>query len=276
MEKIQNNILLVEDDAIIALNQKRQLKKHGYTIIHVLSGEEAVETVKISEHKIDLILMDIDLGKGIDGTQAAKKILDFEGIPVVFLSSHTEPEVVEKTEVITSYGYVVKNSGITVLNASIKMAFKLFSAHKDILKHKSEAEKANKENDEFWDTLSKKKHLDTQFINKSKSGKLITVETSINPIFDNNGKIEEFVQIQRDITEQILAEEKILKSNDYLSFLSTIANEQANTNNFDTLTDLIIQQLKKISKPIFVTFSEYDSTDRLLKNLKIQETGFRV
>ncbi|MFN2312796.1 MAG: response regulator, partial [Spirochaetia bacterium] len=77
---------------------------------------------------IDLILMDINLGSGIDGTQAAELILQNHDIPVVFLSSHTEPEVVEKTEKITSYGYVVKNSSTTVLDASIKMAFKLFDA----------------------------------------------------------------------------------------------------------------------------------------------------
>ncbi|MCK5201878.1 MAG: hypothetical protein KAR21_26170, partial [Spirochaetales bacterium] len=61
----------------------------------------------------------------------------------------------------------------------------------------------------------------------------------------------------------------VLKSNDYLGFLNTIANEQANTNNFDDLTDLIIHQLKKISNAIFVSFFEYDSTDKLLKNMKI-------
>ena len=36
--------------------------------------------------------------------------------------------MIEKTEKITSYGYVVKQSAITVLDASIKMAFKLFDA----------------------------------------------------------------------------------------------------------------------------------------------------
>ena len=79
--------------------------------------------------EIDLVLMDIDLGKGMDGTQAAKAILEHRDIPILFLSSHTESDVVEKTEKITSYGYVVKNSSITVLDASIKMAFKLFEAN---------------------------------------------------------------------------------------------------------------------------------------------------
>ena len=49
-------------------------------------------------------------------------------LPIAFLSSHTEPEVVEKTVGITSYGYIVKNTGETVLLAAIKMALRLFEA----------------------------------------------------------------------------------------------------------------------------------------------------
>ncbi len=125
-------ILLVEDEAVIALAEKKILEKHGYSIIVANSGEEACELVR-TNHNIDLILMDIDLGNGIDGTETAIRILNEKIVPVVFLSSHTEPEIVDKTEKITSYGYVVKNSGNTVLAASIKMAFKLFEANMRIL-----------------------------------------------------------------------------------------------------------------------------------------------
>lgn len=127
MQKKARTILLVEDEAIIALMEKMQLEKYGYAVRIVPSGEKAVEAVGTSSD-IDLILMDINLGKGIDGTEAAGIILKTRDIPIVFVSSHTEPEIVEKTEKITSYGYVVKNSSITVLDASIKMAFKLFEA----------------------------------------------------------------------------------------------------------------------------------------------------
>ncbi|TVR75536.1 MAG: PAS domain S-box protein, partial [Spirochaetaceae bacterium] len=120
-------ILLVEDDPIIALAERKILERQGYTVITARTGEDAIEVVRTTDG-IDLILMDINLGPGIDGTEAAEIILAREEIPLVFLSSHTEPEVVAKTEGITSYGYVVKNSGETVLMASIKMAFRLFAA----------------------------------------------------------------------------------------------------------------------------------------------------
>ena len=67
----------------------------------------------------------------MDGTQAAEIILKQRDLPLIFLSSHTNPEVVEKTEGITSYGYIVKSSVNTVLIASIKMAFRLFEARRE-------------------------------------------------------------------------------------------------------------------------------------------------
>ncbi len=123
---------------------KRQLQEEGYEVIHVFSGEEAIETMQKGP-AVDLILMDIDLGTGMDGTVAAEQILADSDIPLLFLSSHTEKEVVEKTESITNYGYVVKASSFTVLDASIKMAFKLFAAKADIQSQRMEIEASYEE-----------------------------------------------------------------------------------------------------------------------------------
>jgi PAS domain S-box-containing protein len=123
----EKTILIVEDEAIIALAEAGMLKKNGYAVFTAYSGSLAIETVS-KKKNIDLVLMDLDLGAGMDGTEAAARILEQKSLPLLFLSSHTEPDVVEKTERITSYGYVVKNSGETVLLASIKMAFRLFEA----------------------------------------------------------------------------------------------------------------------------------------------------
>lgn len=50
--------------------------------------------------------MDIDLGAGIDGTEAAKTILESRDIPIIFLTSHSEKEYVDRVKKITGYGYV--------------------------------------------------------------------------------------------------------------------------------------------------------------------------
>jgi PAS domain S-box-containing protein len=125
-------ILLVEDEMIIAMAEKRKLEQEGYQVLVVASGEEAITLVSSRTGPIDLILMDIDLGKGMDGTQAARLILRDRAIPILFLSSHIEEQIVEKTEAISSYGYVVKESSFTVLKASIKMAFRLHASNQRV------------------------------------------------------------------------------------------------------------------------------------------------
>jgi PAS domain S-box-containing protein len=130
-EQIPKIILLVEDVIEAAKAQKYLLQSYGYEVVIANTGADAI-VMACQSTEIDLILMDIDLGVGLSGPEVAKAILKVRSIPIVFLSSHTEPAIVALTERNTSYGYVVKNSGITVLDASIKMAFKLFEANQRI------------------------------------------------------------------------------------------------------------------------------------------------
>ena len=125
----QKNILLVEDESTTASLETTILESYGFDVICVNTGEAAIEKIS-SNPQIDMVLMDINLGPGIDGTRAAETILSIRELPLIFLSSHTEREVVEKTEGITSYGYIVKNTGETVLIAGVKMVFRLFEARK--------------------------------------------------------------------------------------------------------------------------------------------------
>jgi len=136
-------ILLVEDEAIIAMEEAMILRTEGYEVIQAFSGEEAVLIAGRRNASIDMILMDIDLGSGIDGTEAARQILEFCDIPIVFLSSHTEKEIVDKTEKITSYGYIVKNFPPIILNTSIKMAHKLHLEKKRVKESNDALEEMN-------------------------------------------------------------------------------------------------------------------------------------
>ncbi len=148
-EQLENRktILLVEDDAIVGLAEKKVLETEGYRVRIASNGETAVEYVRGNVTPVDLILMDIDLGPGIDGTEAAQRILDIRPVPILFLTSHTEREYVAKAEGISSYGYVVKHTGDLVLIASVKMAFRLAEANKRIareLEDRIRAEEAQK------------------------------------------------------------------------------------------------------------------------------------
>ena len=129
-----SRILLVEDERIVALTTQRLLARYGYTVTIATSGEEALEVVA-SEDEVGLVLMDIDLGDGMDGTETASRMLELHNVPIVFLTSHSEREYVDRVKEITRYGYVLKSSGEFVLIEAITMAQELFAAHQETLEH---------------------------------------------------------------------------------------------------------------------------------------------
>jgi len=125
-------ILIVEDSAIIALSESRFLESKGFTVARVLTGEAAIEIFRAGGSDIDLILMDVDLGEGMDGAEAAREILKTADVPIIFISSHTEQDIVESTKAIAGYGYVLKEAGEFVLLASVEMAFRLHEAQQEL------------------------------------------------------------------------------------------------------------------------------------------------
>ncbi len=126
IQETPKTILLVEDEGMISLNQSVKLEKIGYKVIRAYSGEDAVRSAL--ENNIDLVLMDINLGKGMDGTEASKKILAQKEIPIIFLTALSQKEDLEKVKDINRYGYVIKNLGEHLLENAIHTAFKLFDA----------------------------------------------------------------------------------------------------------------------------------------------------
>lgn len=148
MHKPNSTILIVDDEQLIAQYTAVLLEDYGYKTKISYTGEHAVKTVNESGN-IDLILIDIDLGPGLSGPEAAQIILKDYNIPIVFVTSHSEEEIVEKVRSITRYGYVIKNSGEFVLMSSIEMAFELFDAHKALEKQLNAITESEKRHETF-------------------------------------------------------------------------------------------------------------------------------
>ncbi|HOU84049.1 MAG TPA: PocR ligand-binding domain-containing protein [Spirochaetota bacterium] len=213
-------LLLVEDEILIAECEKNELEEYGYSVILCHNGEDAVEAVLSKENSFDLILMDIDLGKGKkDGTQIAEEILQKKDIPIIFLSSHTEKEIVEKTEAITSFGYVVKNSGIVVLDTSIKMAFRLHHEKTAVQKKQTELLSANDKLNSAYEEM----------------------EAANEELAATN---EELIQMNNQL---INAENEIVKREILLSSrLDSLLNPEANSNGIDLKNAVDIESVQSI------------------------------
>lgn len=101
------NIMVVEDENIIALDIKNRLKKLGYNIKAVVpSGEEAIKLAGIM--KPDLVLMDIILRGNLDGVKTAEIITRENHIPIIFLTSFSDHDTLQQANKISHSGYLIK------------------------------------------------------------------------------------------------------------------------------------------------------------------------
>lgn len=121
MPQGRKTILLAEHEVVYALNTKETLNRAGYSVVIVTSGTAAVE-VSLLMTNIALILMDIDLGSGMNGIEAAETILAERDIPIILLSSQNDLEIAKTKQRPNGYRYVVKGTTGTALLDSVKEA----------------------------------------------------------------------------------------------------------------------------------------------------------
>ena len=129
----QKVILLVEDDPVVAVFAKEIIYQLGYEVIAANSGEMAIELV-LNYEKINLILLDLDLGRGIDGLTTAWEILKKKSVPIIFLSENCRNEYEKKLMEIPCYGVLNKASGEFALRCSIEVALTLFEKNENLQK----------------------------------------------------------------------------------------------------------------------------------------------
>ena len=100
-------ILIVEDESIIAMSLKDSLESIGYGVPAIASsGERAIE--KVAEVRPDLVLMDIRLKRGMDGIQAAELIWSQFQIPVIYVTGHSDKSTLERAKATAPFGYILK------------------------------------------------------------------------------------------------------------------------------------------------------------------------
>ncbi len=98
------DVLIIEDEPIIAMDIEELVQGCGHRVVGVASTE--ADAVRLAQAtKPGLILADINLGLGGDGTSAVSRILKHHYAPVIFVTAYPERlltgEAVEPAFVIT-------------------------------------------------------------------------------------------------------------------------------------------------------------------------------
>ena len=117
----KTNILIVEDESIVAKDIAQSLKKLGYNVIETASSGEAAVIIA-EEKKPDLVLMDIMLKGEMSGIDAANFIHEKNNIPVIFLTAYADESTLSKAKISEPYGYIIKPFKEIDLHSNIEMA----------------------------------------------------------------------------------------------------------------------------------------------------------
>lgn len=104
---MHKRIFIVEDEAIVALEMKRAIKKLGYTVAGMAANyDDAIRG--IDEHSPDLILVDITLKYSKSGIEIAKVVSAKYTIPIIFLTSITDEATMYDAIATNPVGYLLK------------------------------------------------------------------------------------------------------------------------------------------------------------------------
>jgi len=129
---VEARIIVVEDEAIVAMDVAATLRRFGYDVAAVVdSGPAAIDAA--TRAAPDLILMDIRLGGPMDGIEAARKIREHLDLPVVFLTAHADEATVERSSDAAPYGYVLKPFDEGELRRAVELALNRHRAEHDVL-----------------------------------------------------------------------------------------------------------------------------------------------
>src|SRR5258706_1168942 len=104
---VKARLLIVEDEVIVARDLQRTLMRMGYDVTAVTaSGEEAL--ARALELRPDLAVRDIHLAGELDGIATAQQMRLAHGVPVVFLTAHSDEATFQRAQITEPYGYVLK------------------------------------------------------------------------------------------------------------------------------------------------------------------------
>ena len=128
MEKI--NILIIEDEAIIAMDLMGCLQREGYSIAAVVNnGQDAL--VAFQKEAVDMILCDINILGAWDGIETMTRLLKIRPVPFIYLTALSDRSTLERAKQTFPAAYIHKPFTLTAIQIAIEMAMNNFAYYKE-------------------------------------------------------------------------------------------------------------------------------------------------
>jgi two-component system sensor histidine kinase UhpB len=142
-------VLIVEDDILIARDIEKILLSLNYSVSTLITSGARVITKIVNENP-DLILMDIMFQDKVRGIEIARKVRERIDVPVVYLTAHSEKNIIKKAKITEPFGYLLKPVAERDLEITIEMALHRHAMEK---KFKERMEKALQESEDRYRQL---------------------------------------------------------------------------------------------------------------------------
>ena len=128
------NILIVEDESIVAMEIESYITKLGYTVVDICSNaNDAFHSIET--HQVDIILMDICIKGTLDGIETAEIVKkQYPKIEIIFLTAHLDDYNVDRAIEIDPTAYLSKPFNREELRVFLKIAIRKIE-HTDIQEH---------------------------------------------------------------------------------------------------------------------------------------------
>ena len=133
-------VLIADDEALIRMGLRTMLEDKGHKVVGAATdGASAVQMARTE--KPDVILLDIKM-PGMDGLEAARKIMHERPTPIVMLTAFSQRELVNEARDASVFGYLVKPVKEDLLDATLDLAVTRFNEWKKLQKEMQDLEKS--------------------------------------------------------------------------------------------------------------------------------------
>lgn len=130
MNEHKVNVLVVEDESIVALDLAAGLEKDGYNVVGTAdNAAEAIELFK--DNKVDIVLMDINIMGDMDGIDTAIELLKVKQVPLIYLTAFTDKPTVDRVKQTHPAAFLTKPYSINNVRIAIELALTNFAVAKN-------------------------------------------------------------------------------------------------------------------------------------------------
>lgn len=114
-------VLVVEDEAIAAMEIQESLERMGHEVPAVVASADAVLPAALA-HRPDLVIMDINLRSFTDGVDAAARLRLMSQVPLIYLTAYPSQGSQDRALKTRPSAYLIKPVSDSVLSSEVEKA----------------------------------------------------------------------------------------------------------------------------------------------------------